>query len=471
MAGLVARTRQRLADLIRPAAPQLRQRRMDGATGGRRAFGFGTFGAINSEVGAAAHTLASRSAYLAANNPFISNGVANIVGSLVGPGIIATPTHPDAAVRQDLSTRFDAWCEMADADGRTDFAGLQALVANELVVRGEAFALLLQTDDGLRLRALGAEQVDRSMTRNLGGGRSIVQGVEFDADGRRVAYWIFPTRETDVFAAMATPVRVDASDVLHVMRPVAPGQVRGIPWTASIILQASEFDKLTDALLMAASVSAMFAGFVTDENNLGDGTDPFGDEAQPSLEPGTMVRLKGGQKVVFANPQQANETAEFVKHNLRALSAGLGVPTHLLDNDLSGANYSSLRAGLLPFRQRIEQVQYGVLVPQLFRPIWHRFILSEVLSGSLTADDLEASRPAYEAVDWIMPRPMQVDPQKDVEATTAEIDAGLTSRRKAVAERGWNVEDLDEERAADRTRETALGLAAEPEQREAANAA
>ncbi|MDT8858022.1 hypothetical protein RNZ50_23920 [Paracoccaceae bacterium Fryx2] len=30
-----------------------------------------------------------------------------------------------------------------------------------------------------------------------------------------------------------------------------------------------------------------------------------------------------------------------------------------------------------------------------------------------------------------------------------EIEAGLTSRRKAVAERGWILEDLDEEIAAD----------------------
>ena len=44
---------------------------------------------------------------------------------------------------------------------------------------------------------------------------------------------------------------------------------------------------------------------------------------------------------------------------------------------------------------------------------------------------------------------MQVDPLKDVQATVAELEAGLTSRRKAVAERGWALEDLDAEREAD----------------------
>ena len=45
---------------------------------------------------------------------------------------------------------------------------------------------------------------------------------------------------------------------------------------------------------------------------------------------------------------------------------------------------------------------------------------------------------------------MQVDPLKDVNATIAELEAGLTSRRKAVAERGWVLEDLLDEIAAER---------------------
>ena len=40
----------------------------------------------------------------------------------------------------------------------------------------------------------------------------------------------------------------------------------------------------------------------------------------------------------------------------------------------------------------------------------------------------------------------------------ALIDAGLTSRRQVVAERGWSIEALDAEIAADRARESALGL-------------
>ena len=71
-----------------------------------------------------------------------------------------------------------------------------------------------------------------------------------------------------------------------------------------------------------------------------------------------------------------------------------------------------------------------------------------VLSGALAAPDFESASRAF-AAEWLPPKPMQVDPLKDTQATVAELDARLTSRRKAVAERGWALEDPVSEIAAD----------------------
>ncbi|GLK84662.1 phage portal protein [Ancylobacter defluvii] len=430
---MLERARAKLAQWIAPE----HTRKFDGASQGRRTFGAGTFGRVNSEVGAAGQALAARSAYLAANNPLIANAVGNIVGEAVGSGI-----RPSS----DLVAEFDAWSDHADADGRTDFYGLQTIICTDVVVRGESFVLLSNDESGLTLRVLDVEQVDRSLTRDLGNGAQIVQGIEFDTSGNRVAYHISPARLTDTFASWAPPVRVDAADVQHIFRPLFPGQVRGVPWTAPIILSAGELDKLSDALLMGASVAAMFCGVVTDQNDLSSGEDPFGGEAQPSLEPGTLIRLKGGQSVTFATPQQSQAVAELLKVQIRQLAAGMGLPAFMVDGDLTGANYSSLRAGLLPFRRRIEAFQYHCLVPQLLAPVWRRWLATE--------GDADASA----RVEWIMPKPLQVDPQKDVEADLAELNAGLASRRQKVAARGWNAEQLDAEIAADRAREKRLGL-------------
>lgn len=439
------RLRDRLASLFNPAQNRVGEvsavRRFDAAAGGRRATGFGFFGSTQPEVSAAAHTVRGRARHAAANNAFVANAVGNWVGSLVGTGV--TPTGDTESV-----ARFTTWADAADADKRTDFWGLQEAVARSLVIDGEAFLHVLDGEEGPRLRLLPSELVDESATRNVDGSY-VVSGVEFNAQGERTAYWVLPSLPTDLFETARPAVRIPASDILHVFKPIGIGQVRGISWLAPILVPAVELDAIVDALAVGTKVAALHAGFLTDQNNV-SGT-PF-DEADlddVSLEPGTLRRLPAGFDIKFSSPQQAAEIGSFLSFNLRMLAAGLGLPDHLLSGDLSNANYSSLRAGLLPFRQRVEQVQYGVLVPQLLRPVWER-----VHSGALLAGEIDA----VPSVEWLPPAWMQVDPAKAAEADAAELAAGLTSRRKLVAARGWNVADLDAEIAADREREATLGL-------------
>ena len=134
-----------------------RTRRFDGAAGGRRGWGMGTFGRINPETAAAGSALRSRASYLAMNNPWIANAVGNLTGSLVGPGIVPSSKHPEAATRKALNRHFLDWCNRADAEGRADFAGLQVAIADSMVKAGEAVALITETADGPRLRILPPE--------------------------------------------------------------------------------------------------------------------------------------------------------------------------------------------------------------------------------------------------------------------------------------------------------------------------
>lgn len=428
-----------ILDLFRRRTdPPPQVRRFDGAAGGRRGFGIGTFGRTGTETMLAGPTLRSRARHQAANNPWLANAVGNLTGALVGSGIVPTG-DPDAVAA------FNLWAETADADGRTDFWGLQAEIARGLVVDGEAFLQIIDGEDGPRLRLIPPELVDEGMTCDLGEGRFIVSGVEFAADGTRTAYFLLPARPTDIFATTGTPVRIPSDEILHVFKPLGAGQVRGVSWLAPVILCASDLDQLQDALTMGAKVAAMFAGFIVNQN--GASEDPFDGEAQPSLEPGTMQRLGNGWDVKFATPAQVSQVEPLLKLGLRQMAAGLGLPDHMLSGDLSDANYSSLRAGLLPFRQRMEQVQYHCLVPQMLNPVWRAVIGWAAAAGELP--EFEANPRRFLKVEWLPPKPLQVDPMKDVQATVAELEAGLTSRKKAVAERGWALADLDAETAAD----------------------
>jgi len=424
------------------------QRSYEAATPSGRRFNSGaaSFGSWGSETAAARDSIQRRARHFHENNPLAHSGVSAWVSAAVGAGITATSQHPDTETRKNADAVFRDWALRADAEGRADFAGLQALAVKSERVDGEA--IFLWQDD--QLLAVPAEQLATSKTVDLGGGALIANGVEIDRDGRRVAYWIHPANPTDLFPTYAEPVRIPAEDVLHVYRPTGPGAVRGVSALAPILLRLSELDATEGAIQMGAKVAALLSVILTNENDLSGGVDPF--EAGQSLEPGAMFKVPGGWKVNTTAPQQAQQIGEYLQHMTRSIAAGLDVPEHLLTGDLRHANYSSLRAALVSFRQKVEQYQFHTLVPQMLNPVWRRVMENAVLRG-----ELEADQNLYR-VEWIPPAPQWVDPLKDAEATALLLDRGLMSRRQAVAALGYSIDELDAEIAADRAREMQMQL-------------
>ena len=181
--------------------------------------------------------------------------------------------------------------------------------------------------------------------------------------------------------------------------------------------------------------------------------------ATVSLEPGTLQVLLPGEDVKYSSPADVGGGYEaFQYRTLLSVSASLGLPYHLVTGDVRQANYSSLRAELVEFRRRVEQLQHGVIAHQLCRPVWARWLETAVLSGALDLPGFAAAPARYRPVQWIPPRWDWVDPLKDIQAQVLAMEAGITSRRKVVEATGYDVEEVDRENAADAARATGLGL-------------
>jgi lambda family phage portal protein len=406
-------------------------------------------------------TVRARSRHAAINDQWFSNGVAAWPDHAVGTGITPASQAPDANFRAAAAENWNRWVDSADADQLTDFYGQQAAACQSCVVDGEALAVLGMTETGrLTVRLLNADQLDSSKTADLGAGRCIVNGIEF-LGGSRIAYWIRPLGPQHTLSLQS--VRVDAASVVHLSRPNFIGSIRGLPWGASVLLSLNEMAQLTDALLVAAKISAMLMGFVIDQNSTGP--NPFtGDGAQigsllqGGLEPGTMKVLPSGYDVKFSTPQQFNSGIEQAKLSLRGIAAGLGVPEYIVTGDMSQANYSSLRAARLAFKRRVERFQHHQLIPMMLRPIWRRWLMLEVLSGRLPLPSFGRDPESWLAAEFYEPIWPSIDVQKDSEGEAIQLAAGLLSRRQALAARGYSVEQIDDEIAADQAREQSLGL-------------
>jgi capsid protein len=103
-------------------------------------------------------------------------------------------------------------------------------------------------------------------------------------------------------------------------------------------------------------------------------------------------------------------------------------------------------------------LQYSILVQQFIRPVWRRFVATEIMTGRFEAPFFEMNPEPYLAANFITPRLDWVDPEKDSKGEILAINAGLISRRQAVAARGYLLEALDAEIASDKAHAAALGL-------------
>lgn len=436
----------------------------DAALGGRRLRGFRPSRAhVNALIRAAGSDMNARARYLVRNNGYAQNALDSWAANTVGVGVKPSSRISAGARKAQLQRLWHDWTDQADAEGLTDFYGLQRRIAREFFITGECFVRIRprRLEDGLvvpfQLQLLPAEMLPLEKNEVLASGFVIRQGIEFDALGRRVAYHFHrrhPDDPTDSGLAGET-TRVPASEVMHIIDPVESGQLRGVSRFAQAIVKLFLLDQYDDAELDRKKVAAMYAMFVTSPLE----ADPLEGDPADEVAPGQIVRLDPGESVTVADPADSGATYEpFQYRTLLQVSAAMGIPYALMTQDMMKANFSNARTSLMEFRRRVETFQHSVIVFQLCRPVWERFVDLAVLSGAIRLPSYERRRREYLACDWLPPRWQWVDPLKDIKAEIEEIGAGLKSRSQGISERGFDAEDIDAQIKADRDREARLGL-------------
>ena len=432
---------------------------------------------INTALAGEGPLLRARTRALVANAPLASSLSETFVSYATGPGIKPSSLIENADQKKAVQQAWRDWTDEADADGLTDFYGLQSLAARALYDAGEVFIRLRPrfVSDGLsvplQLQLMESEQLDSAYTLTAQNGNVIRSGIEFDAIGRRVAYWFWQAHPGDstIWQGQGQRVRVPAANVLHIYKPLRPGQIRGRPWLTAVMVKLYDLDQYDDAELSRKKGAAMFMAFLTkglavDGATLVEGAAAPDDRGTADLmmEPSVMNILPDGVDVKFNTPADVGPNyAAFQDRNLyTTVSAAGGLPYHAVTGDVSKANYSSLRASLVEVKRRIEQFQHETLVFQMCRPVWEAWLPQAVLAGAVSLPGFANPKlkPAYLRVKWIPPKWDWVDPLKDVHAEKVAVDAGFQSRSDVIESRGEDPEETDARIAADHDREKRLGL-------------
>jgi lambda family phage portal protein len=484
---------------VRPAgktarAPRRAARGFDAGKTGRRLRSIpSTASAINSQVSRYGKTIVARSRYLAANNPYAAMAKESFVSALVGAGIKPSPLSIIASgrgrqqlpVKQFINTAWRKWTDEADADGLTDFYGMQTLIAGELFEAGEVFVRLRprELSDGLsvplQLQLIPSEMLDPTYNEIIASGR-IQCGIQFDKIGRRVGYWFYRNMPGDMAIQPTVGNNryfVPADQVLHLFKPIRAGQIRGVPHTIAGMVTLAMLDLYDDAELERKRVAALFGAFVkklpeATEDEVAPFDDGTGGTAHTDnaadvvldfdLEPGAVIELPEGYDVSFAEPADVGGAYEmFQLRMLLRAAAGFGIPYADMTGDLRQTSYGSIRAGLVAFRRRVEAMQHQVMAFQFCRPVWLRWFKDAVRVRAIegiTATAFTSAPDLFTVVKWIPPKWDWVDPLKDRQAEKLAVDAGFKPRSDVVEAEGYDPEENDLRIKADQERAKQLGL-------------
>lgn len=445
----------------RPAGRARNLRRFDAAQATRLLHSWNNIETnINRELRGDLDALRGRARDLAKNEPMARRYLAMVAANVVGPTGFTLQSRAAEGDKQDTLAQKaieDGWADWSlpkncDLTGRMSFSDMSSAIIKGIARDGEALVRVRQGAANkyrYALQLLDIERLDTTFHRAADGTKNaVIMGVEINADGRPVAYWLRAAKYGNQVTGTERQ-RVPASELMHLFVTEDPEQVRGYSWMHAVMIRVRHMKGFQEAAIVAAQVGASQMGFFTNPDGnpdpLKDGEDAAG---MPFFEaaPGQFGMLPPGYDFKSFNPDYPSAYYDaFVKAAKRDISSGLNVSYHGLANDLEGVNFSSIRAGTLEERDQWINVQEW-MVGAFFDPVFAQWLDSALLAGALVQQG--GSRlPAVKLEKFLMHkfqgrRWQWVDPLKDIEASVKGMENGLASPYTIAGQQGVDADDV-----------------------------
>lgn len=393
---------------------------------------------------------------------------------------------PEQAKEWEDKTEFEfgLWASSKiDHTGLNDFYDAQRIALTGWLLNGDALSIVKYADRPdllnpyrLRLHLVEADRLNNPSQFNglpafplsgiepgtfteLEGGGAIQNGVETDASGKVVAYWIsnkhpnslLPTRGALSWARVeAINTVTGLPNCLFIVDPERPDQYRGVPYLAPVIEQIKQMNRYADAEIAAAIVNSFFAAFIKVESGE-KGDIPFSNSisaedqidmspedrlASYELGPGTINVLGKGEDVTFGDPKHPTAGFDaFTTMMAKLAGSALDMPFEVLLG-VFNSSYSASRAALLQawrtFRDRRDW-----FAADFCQPLYETWLFEAVSTGRIQAPGFfadPARRKLWSAALWIGPSPGQIDPIKEVTASAMRINYGFSTFEKETSE-------------------------------------
>lgn len=420
-------------------------------------------------------TLRARSVQLFEENHYARGVIRRLVTNVINTGlhleatpqesILGYPADGLAEWAETTETLFELWANepgVCDFQERLTFGALQQAAFVEALIAGDVLVMLQQDPRSklprLRLISGSAVQTPLISSGKSANGNKIVHGVEVDANGRHVAFYVTQpdggskriaaygekSGRRLAWLAYATEKRLD--------------DVRGKPILSLMLQSLKEIDRYRDATQRKAWLNAILAMYIQKDvakpgtrgmasNATKRGRETIIDTAGEARSFRTQEHIPGlilDELQVGEEPKafQTNGTTEefgkFEEAVIQSVAWHLEIPPETLTLAFS-SNYSASQAATNEFKLYLNKANTA-WAECFCQPVYADWLLSSVLADRIKARgfldawrDYYAQAHVYSAwvcADWAGQIKPAIDLVKVMKAAEIALDLGLTTRAR-----------------------------------------
>lgn len=405
-------------------------------------------------------TLVARSREQAENNDHATKflnlceiNVAGPTGFTLKSQVKDPSGSPDLVAQSAIESAWSEWSEVGNCDvtGSLSRSDIEKLIIKTVAIDGEFIAIDRYGPEfphGYALQIIDPVTLDPRHFERLTNGNVIRHGIEFNSNGKPVAYHFKEVDERQIgyVQGIRASQRVPAENVIHIFLPERVGQKRGLPWMRTALWRMKMLQGFEDAAITKARTSAASGGFFRNPDADPDDVD---DLPMEMGEPGQLIDIGNREFVNVDHQFPSNEFDPFVKAMLRSISSGLKVSYNNLASDLSSVNFSSIRQGALDEREMWKSLQEW-LIGQWSKKVFTRWLRMALLNQKIVVPNRGGvMRPLpfekidkYRAVAFRGRRWAWIDPNAEMKATELALGLKLMSRTQAIEDLGRDPEDV-----------------------------
>jgi lambda family phage portal protein len=365
--------------------------------------------------------------------------------AIIGTGIDLQVQSGDKTWDAEVEARWSAWWD-TEADIRGMLCGwqIEAMAYRAMKVDGDILLVMLGTG---QVQAIEADRI--ATPPELSQSPLCINGVQVDAQGRPLVFWIAPLDTTTSSGRKIYGKKdirpINAADCVYLPNMNRFSLTRGVPTFATNMQLFDDIDAFIETCVVHAKIAASHVLFVERQNGpanidsvetVQDADD--NDRQEQVVSPGMIMYGRPGERAQMVGTTQTMvQFGPFVQQLLRFTGLNFGMPLEMLSLDFSQTNYSSARAAML-VAHRSFVCQHKLMTQRMLAPILRWKVREWVRDGMLERPFQVSATP---------PKNISVDPQKDAAADVLKVQNGFTTNREVCAAWGMDWEQIMNQRA------------------------